>query len=60
MLKIINNKYQPLKVIIKNGKTLVLEKRNTPGSQSNLNLEKPSAHMEDLEALGYITIKELN
>mgnify|MGYP001329631311 CR=1 FL=1 len=59
MLQIVNNKYQPMKVIVKANKTITLEKRNTPGSRVNLNLDKPSAHMEDLESMGFITIKEI-
>lgn len=48
-----------MKVIVKANKTITLEKRNTPGSRVNLNLDKPSAHMEDLESMGFITIKEI-
>lgn len=59
MLQIINNKYQPMKIIVKPNKTIMLEKRNTPGSKQNLNIEKPSAHMEDLAKMGFITIKEI-
>lgn len=48
-----------MKIIVKPNKTIMLEKRNTPGSKQNLNIEKPSAHMEDLAKMGFITIKEI-